>query len=207
MDYVENTHEAADRVKGFLKKYGNTILTIILVGVIAIVGLQYWHKHQAKVGQQASITYENLLGMVVQKKEIQVQSIANDLITNYSGTPYASLASMVLAQQAVAKAKYAEAIKYLTWSIEHSKSKSIKAIAQIRLARVYIANKQAQKAIVTTTEVTAKPFMAQANTVQGDAYLSLKNKVKAKAAYQQALAEVDEKSPLYAYVEMKLYSI
>lgn len=207
MAYPENSIEAADRVKQFLKKYGNTLSTVLLVIIIAIVGLQYWHKHEAKVNQQASVAYENLLGTVTAKKTIQLQALADQLINDYSGTPYAKLAALIIAKEAVNDKKYSVAITKLQWVVEHAKSASIKAVAQLRLARVMISNKQSAEALAVLQSVKPQEFLAEADTVKGDAYFALNKEPQAKQAYNSALNLADKASPLYSYIQMKLYSI
>jgi predicted negative regulator of RcsB-dependent stress response len=207
MGYVENTMETSDKVKYFIKKYGNAFSTVVLIIILGLVGLQYWHKHETKVSQQASIAYQNLLGVAAENKTIEVQALANQLMTDYSGTPYAKLAAFMLAKQAVTENKYPLALTKLQWVVDNSKSPAIKAIATLRLARVMIENKQAQQAITLLNGVTQSEFIAEADTVKGDAYLALQQKAQAKQAYTAALAAADQASPLYSYIQMKLYSV
>lgn len=207
MDYLENTHEAADRVKHFLKRYGNVLFTVILVVIVFIIGLQYWHKHQTKVEDNASVVYENLLGSVATQQNPQIQAFANQLINDYSDTPYASYAGLMLAKQAVNENKLPLAMTKLEWVISNADVPSIKNIAIIRLARVQIAANEAKQAIKTLDQVKQAEFLALANTIKGDAYLALKQTKQAKLAYMQALKEVSSKDTLSAYIQMKLYSL
>lgn len=207
MDYVEVEDDETDQVKKFLKKYGNALLTIILVIVLGIVGMQYWHKHQTKVAAEASITYENLLGSIAAKQVPQTQAFANQLMEDFSSTSYAKMAALIMAKQAVEANKLPLAMTKLQWVVDNASSKSIKAIAQVRLARVQISANEAQQAIKTLSSVKPIEFMAEANMVKGDAYMALKKTADAKVAYTQALKDAAPKTSLYAYIQMKLYSI
>ena len=207
MNYVEIEDDETDQVKRFLKKYGNVLLTIVLVIVLGIVGMQYWHKRQVNVAAEASITYENLLGSIAAKQAPEAQAFANQLMQDFSGTPYAKLAALIEAKQAVEDNKLPLAMTKLQWVVDHANSKSIKAMAQIRLARVQISANEMQQALKTVANVKPAEFMAEANMVKGDAYVALKQTDNAKIAYTQALKDADSKTPLYAYIQMKLYSL
>lgn len=207
MNYVDIEDDESDQVKKFLKKYGNMILTLILIIILGIVGLQYWHKRQAKNAMEASITYENLLGSLAAKQQPQVQAFANQLMQDFSGTPYAKMAALITAKQAVQANKLSLAINKLQWVVEHASTASIKAIAQIRLAEVLIADNKAKQAIEAVSNVKPAAFLAQANMLKGDAYSALKQTAQAKQAYTTALKQAEPSSSLYAYIQMKLYSL
>jgi predicted negative regulator of RcsB-dependent stress response len=207
MDYIENNHEAGERVKRIWDKYGNIISIVILLIVVAIVGRQYWHRHDAKIAGQASATYVGLLDAAATHKGPQVEALASDLMQNYSSSPYASMAAMIYAKQAVLDNNLPLAITQLTWAAGHAQDESFKSIAQLRLARVLIASKKPAQALTLLQTVQLPEMQAQAEATKGEAYLSLKQPVKAKQAYQAALTAAKKDSPLYAYIQMQLYSI
>ncbi len=207
MDYVENTHETTERLKRLWKKYGNLVVTLILLIMVIIVGLQAWHKHKVKVAIQASALYDNLLVNLEAQKNAQVKGLANQLLNNYASSPYAELAVLLLAKQAITNKQLSLATTNLQWVIEHAKSSSIKAIAQIRLARVWLAEKKAAQALSLVQQVRTVNMLSIASVVKGDAYLQLKKVAQAKLAYQQALKAMAPNEPLYAYTQMKLYSL
>lgn len=205
MDYVENKLETADRVKKFWTKYGNIIVTTILVIMLLIVGKQYWQRHEVKMAAQAASIYQNLL--MGENNQPQTQALANQLMTEYKNTAYASLAAFVLAKQALAQQNYAVAQRQFTWVINNTDVKSFKAMAQISNARLLIAQNQPQPALALLEQVREKEFMGEVWLVKGDAYLALKENVAAKEAYQQAVNDLELTSPLHNYAEMKLYSL
>lgn len=205
MDYVENRVETAERVKKFWAKYGNTITLLILVVMFLIVGHQYWQRHLQKVGAQAAVVYENLLNN--SGNAPQAAALGNQLMADYGKTPYASMAAFLLAKQAIAQSNLPLAQTQFQWVIAHTKVAAFKAIAKINMARVLLAQNQPAQAIDVLQSVRVKEFMGEALLVKGDALLASQQPDAAKAAYQQALNEIDKTSALYAYAEMKLYSL
>ena len=207
MDYVENSHETEERVKRWWSHYGNVISVVIVVIVLTIIGLQYWHHHQHKMAMQASVIYENLLMNIADGKSTQVQSLANHLVNEYDNTIYAQLAAMLLAKQALHDGKLSLAAAKLQWVSRQTKVASIKAIAQVRLARVLLAEKKPQQALRVLQAVTEKNMLALAGVVKGDAYASLQQPQQAKKAYTNALKLMHKTDVLYEYTQMKLNTI
>lgn len=201
------TQLETQRFKYFWKKYGNAITTIILIVLLIIVGWQYWQRREVKLTTQASAIYENLLVSYANQNSTQAQALANQIIDDYSRTPYATMAAFLLAKQAVDQNQLNVAIDKLQWVIKQTRDPSFKAIAQIRLARVLLASQQPTQALEILNAVDAKDFLAEADAIKGDSYVALKQFPQAKTAYQQALIAMQKDSPLYAYVEMKLNNV
>jgi predicted negative regulator of RcsB-dependent stress response len=207
MDYVENRIETAERVKKFWTNYGNIITIFILVVILLITGYQYWQSHKAKVAAQAAGFYQELVTNVNLHNTPQILGISNQLTQQYAGTPYATFAAMVLAKQAISQNNLAAAISQYQWIIEHTNVQSFKTIAQLDIARILLAQNNPQQAMQTLAMITQNEYMGQAQMLTGDAYLAMQQRDKAKDAYQQALNELETSSPLYTYVEMKLYNM
>ncbi|MSP53734.1 MAG: tetratricopeptide repeat protein [Gammaproteobacteria bacterium] len=193
--------------KFFWQKYGNAISSIILVVLLIMVGWQYWQRREVKLTTQASAVYESLLVSYANKNDPQTQALANQIIDDYSRTPYATMAAFLLAKQAVEQNQLTVAIDKLQWVVKHTNDPSFKAIAQIRWARVLLADQKITQALDVANAVDAKEFLAEADAIKGDSYVALKQFPQAKAAYQQALAIMPKESALYSYVEMKLNNV
>lgn len=207
MSYVENSFEKEERVKQLWNKYGNHVVSVIVIIMFFIVGLQYWNKHQVKVNAQASVAYENLLSSAVAKKNTEVEDLSQQLINDYSSTVYAKLAALLYAKQAIDNKQYATAEEKLQWVVRKASSASFKAIAQVRLARVLIADNKAEQAVTVANAISPAEFQAEANMIKGDAYFSLKNVASAKQSYQSALKAATINTPLYTLIQMKFYSL
>ena len=207
MDVVQNNHDAAESLKKFLSNYGNLMGTLIIILLLLIAGSQWWNKHKANAAAQASVVYENFLVSYQANNEPQIQALSQDLMTQYSSTPYAEMTALMLAKQFVQAGNLQGAAASLQWAVDHAPDHALKAVAQLRLARVYLALQQPQNAISALNGVEGKYFLSQANLLKGDAYLAEGKTSDAKTAYQVAYDLADPNTPFASYVAMKLYDL
>jgi predicted negative regulator of RcsB-dependent stress response len=132
--------EQVERIKKWCRDYGVGIIMGISFAIVITIGWRYWQQTQEDNLVMASLKYNNLLNaMVDQSKQATAESIASGLLRNYPKTPYASLAALQLARQAVYQNKLTEAEKRLAWVLQYTKSSTLRAVARIRLARVLLA--------------------------------------------------------------------
>lgn len=139
--------EQAERIKKWCREYGIGILVGIVFAIIASIGWHYWQQKQENNLISASINYQNLLDASITQKSATSIRIANTLLQNYSRTPYASLAALQLAKQAVNQNKLTDAERQLTWVVQHGQSGTLRAVARTRLARVLLAEGQPERAL------------------------------------------------------------
>ncbi len=182
--------EQIQQIKAWLKQYGPTVLAGVLIAIAFSAGWQYWQSYRNKVLTHASGVYDEMLVLRTQNDTNSAAVQAKKLLDHYSSTPYAQMAAMMLARDAVLKKNYPEAIKQLNWVLNHSKEYSIKEIARIRLARILIMQKNPEAALDLLKKLDDKNFIGLVDEVRGDAYLAQNNVVSARQAYQLALSEI-----------------
>lgn len=191
-------------IKNWWKKYGNTILLSVILVLGASFGWRFWHNYKNKRAAQASVLYEQMISANTASKISDFKLFATHLIKDYASTPYASLASLLLAEQAVNANNLALAKQDLQWVIEHGSNDSFQQIARIRKARILIADQQLQPASQLLQQVDDKAFMPAINETRGDIFAAQGDKTKALQIYKQALHEVTQKSVMRSMLEMKI---
>ncbi len=187
--------EQIEQLKAWVKQYGLTVLAGVAIAFVAVSGWRYWQEYQNNILIQASSIYDIMLdarSQATDKSLADATVKAKKLLADYPKTPYAPLASMMLARDAVAHQNYTEATKQLTWVIDHSNNNALREIARLRLARIAIAEKHPESAIDTLKIVDDKNFAGLIEEVKGDAYLRLNDTTKAKAAYELALQQLPQ---------------
>lgn len=168
--------EQAERIKGWCREYGLGIMLGIIFAIVASIGWHYWQQARENNAINAAMEYESLLAVAMQKNNLAtVESIAEGLFQHYPKTPYASLAALQLAKQAVNQNNLSEAENKLTWVIQHGKSESLRAVARTRLARVLLAENQAERALKVLDENDNAAYQPLILEEKGDIFWRLGN--------------------------------
>lgn len=193
MEIFNTEEQQVEAIKRFWKENGVAIIAGVVLGLGGLYGWRYYETTTLEKNMAQSNAYSILLEQsqtgtdnAELAKQLQTFAQAN------SGTPYAVLASLVAAKEAVAAKDYAAAIEAFNAVIATTEQKEIKALAQIRLARVQLENNDAAGALTTLSASMPRAFVAQQEELKGDALLASGDAAKAKSAYLAAQAAVQE---------------
>ena len=202
-DHLLTEQEQIQQLKSWLKNYGPTILLGIIIALLLSTGWRYWQYHKTKVSLHASSIYDEMLTARAQNNSGETLNTAKKLLDHYASTPYASMASLMLARDAVLKKNYPEAIKQLEWVINHADNRALRQIARLREARILITQKNPQLALSLLGKINDKTFMGLIDEVKGDAYLAMNNKLAAQKSYGSALTELPNAEVTRPILQMK----
>lgn len=195
--------EQIQQLKNWLKQYGPSILAGIIAAIAITTGWHYWQAYREKILTHASAVYDEMLTLRAQGNSNDAVIQGKKLLEHYPRTPYAQLAALMIARDAVLKKNYPEAINQLNWVIAHSRNKSIREIARLRVARILITQNKPQDAINFLNTVEDKNFNGLIDEVKGDAYLSMNDKVAARNTYKLALDELPNAEVTRPILQMK----
>ena len=201
---VLDEHEQGELVQKWLRENVLTILIGVGIGLVLIFGWQQWHSHRAQHNLDAATQFQVLTGDADKKDYDAVKQISAKLKSDYADTPYAVLASMREAEFAVQRADLDGARVALDWAYQHAGVDALKALAGIRLARVELARTKAQDALDLLDHLPASAYTSEVAELRGDALVALNRREDARAAYNDALANLDPNAPNRAFVQMKL---
>jgi predicted negative regulator of RcsB-dependent stress response len=196
-------YERLAQFKKWYKKYGNWAFVIVIAALLAIVAWQYWHHQQDKNAERASGIYAQMMTNVSSGNWETIEPAANELIKNYSATPYAKIAAFTLAQHAVKNNNLEEAAKWLRWVVGYSQQPMLSQLARLRLANVLISLNKAQEALDVVTPAE-QMYPAQTSAVRAQAYLALDKKAQARTELLKAIEAMPSDSPLLAMLQMQL---
>lgn len=204
MDEFLSEQEQVERLKKWWKDNYKSILAGIIIALIIIFGWRYW-QHRTQVRSLTGSAMYNQMGQLLAAGQgPQALQVANQLVNNYSDTPYAAQAALAMAQYDVGSNKPDDAMQMLDWVIKHSKDDGLKLLARLRLARVKLSVGDPKAALVALSGVAASGFAALFDEARGDAYIKLGETAQARAAYQRALNEWTPEMGDKSLLQMKL---
>jgi predicted negative regulator of RcsB-dependent stress response len=199
--------EQLDELKHFWKQYGDFItwgLIIVLGAFAAWNGYQYWQRSQAA---QASVMYDEVDRSVQSGDIAKIDRSLADMKERFGGTTYAQQAGLLAARAYYDKGNIDASRAALTWVAEKSSDESYQAIARLRLAGLLLEKKAYDEALQQASGTFPKAFTALAADRRGDIFVAQGKKAEARAEYEKAYKELDERAEYRRLVEVKLNAL
>jgi predicted negative regulator of RcsB-dependent stress response len=185
---METEDQQVEELKKWWKENGSSIITGVVLGLAVLFGAKSWFAYQERIAKQASGVYTLMMTAIEQGENTAASAKAGILITDFSSTPYASLAAMALAKFRAEDGDLEAARTQLQWVLD-SGSGVIRDTARLRLARILIDLQEYDEAMTQLDKVEASTGQDGILVeVRGDIH-SVRGEVQqAVGAYQSALA-------------------
>lgn len=207
MEIYRTEQEQIDQLKSLWRQYGKPIIVGVILALVMSYGWNYWQSQQDAYRIQASVIYSQLLNNAEHDDTLGVESQAKQLMSKFKKTPYAILAALQLAKQAVVTNNLDEAQAKLQWASAHAKDPALKQLAILRMARVYIAQNKPTQALDILAKENIDIYASYAEEVRGDALLTMHKPEQAREAYAKALKLAPDVENIRALLKMKYDAI
>lgn len=191
MEVYESEREQIDAIKKWWKQNGKAVMAGLVLGLISLVAWQQWQAYHKGQREGASMEYEVLIGELQQNNQQAVRDRGKRIMGEYANTPYAMMTGLILAKMSVESGDLPGARAYLQTVVNDAKQSQIKQLAQLRLARVMLAQGEADAALKLINETSNVGYVALHNEIKGDILVALGKKDEARAAYQAALKALE----------------
>ncbi len=204
MDVHASEKEQIENLKKWWKENGSSLITGALLGLSLLFGGKTWMNWKESQAQNASNIYAQMEAALKRNELETVRGQANELIGNYTGSGYATLAALTLGKLAMQDKEPEAARAQLEWALEHARSAQLGNIARTRLIRVlidsaaYDAADAQLKAVVDPGEY--RYIYAE---LRGDLAWARGDEQAAAAAYREALDGLPPQAPNGAYLRVK----
>lgn len=197
-------HEQGELVRKWLRENAMSIVVGVGLGLVLIFGWQQWKARSVRHAAEASAQYHALTDAVAAQHDEDAEKIAEAIRADYPKSVYAVLAALRQADTASIKGDLAAAASALDWADQHAAIPSLKSLVTIRLARVKLAQGDAEGAIKLLDGVKKDDYAALGEEVRGDALVKLGRTDAARSAYEDALTHLDPQAASRGFVQMKL---
>lgn len=201
---VLDEHEQSELVRKWLRENLMSIVVGIAIGLLLIFGWQQWRTRTALHKAEAAAHYHAFEEALDAKRDSDAKTIADALRKDYGDTIYAAFAALRQAASAIGKGDDAAAAEALAWAEPKGEMPAIKAVIELRMARLSLDQGDADAALKRLNAIPKADYPAYVNELRGDVLVKLGKPGEARAAYQEALAKLDEMAPHRAFLQMKL---
>ena len=201
---METEEQQVEELKKWWKENGSAIVTGVVLGLAILFGAKAWFSWQEREAQQASAIYNIMMQAANQGDNKTATDNAGVLIADFSGTPYASLASMLLARFRIEEGELDAARVQLQWMLDNGDSDVLLNTARLRLARVLVSQQEYDGAMALLDQVSADGGQdGLLEEVRGDIH-SLRGEAQlAVTAYRSALELMTDEYPGRHLVQLK----
>jgi predicted negative regulator of RcsB-dependent stress response len=196
--------EELDKLKAWWKNYGTSVIFGVLLGAAILIGFRYWTHYTEQRLQTASVLYDRMMQDFRSKRPAMAFKSGESLLNDYSSTPYAGMAGLMLARMDFEAGDAAGGRKHLQWVVEHAKDAATMHAARLRLARINLDSGDKQAALALLEAKDQAGFEAEYAELKGDIHLAQGQREQARAAYREALKQLPAGSPYAPVLNMKL---
>lgn len=193
---METEDQQLEDLKKWWKENGSSIITGVVLGLAVLFGTRSWFAWQERTAQNASVIYS----VMMREAESGDARVASDnaatLIADFSGTPYASIAALLLARYRIEDNELDAAKAQLQWVLDNESSDEIRTTASVRLARVLVSLADYDGALALLDAIEAGGSQqGLVSEVRGDIYTQRGDSQQAVDAYSEALLLLPANSP------------
>lgn len=207
--------EQLDRAKSLAKKYGSSVVTGVLVLLIAFFGWNYWNKKQKVEAQNETARVQQLMDQAQaltptsDKMALnRLVTAADDIVKKDNNSVQAIQAQFIISKAYFDRGDYVSAERELK-KVQSSQLKDAGMIAlvNLHLAHVQIAEKKYDDALKTLDLVQLSSFKSTVNEVRGDIYVAKNDTVNARKAYEAAWSAAVERKQQPQVLQLKLENV
>jgi predicted negative regulator of RcsB-dependent stress response len=181
-----NEKEQWERVLAWLREQGPWILAGVGVALAVYGGWHYWQDRTQQRNLAAAARYDQVIEAFGRNDVNGGFRLADELVKAFPSTAYADQANLAVARIQVENRQLEPAAVRLRQVLASNRDPELALIARLRLARVELAQGNADGALKTLDAVNPGAFAARYAEVRGDVLLAKGDRDGALRAYREA---------------------
>jgi predicted negative regulator of RcsB-dependent stress response len=211
VEIYDTEEEQVEALKRWWKENSTSTIVGLVMGLVIILGWNYWQDHKKEQAAQASATYDQLLKVLDEGKKdsaspaalpssMEVEKLAERMKEQFKGTEYAAFSGLFEAKLKTQQGDLAAA-KQILKTVASESNKQLSNIAKIRLVRLMLATGEYEQGLQVINSVDAKEaasYSANYDELVGDLYVALDRLDEARTSYQNAMRN-GQPSPLLQF--------
>lgn len=202
--YDLEEQEQIDALKHFWRENGRLIIAAVVAFIVGVGGTQGWKYYKRSQAEQASLQFVKLEDAVGKGDVNEIRNVAQDIIADFAGTPYAPMAALVVAQTEREAGDLDAAAQRLEWVVDNAHSEEVQTIARLRLAAVMLDQEKYDAALQLLDHDVTQAFVGTFADLRGDVLVALGKNADARVQYERALESSRDNSAWRDVVQFKL---
>ncbi|PHM46231.1 membrane protein [Xenorhabdus mauleonii] len=204
MEVYTTETEQVDAIKRFFATNGKYLAVGLILGIGALIGWNYWKGHQTNQLYETAESFEKMNKSLVSGSKESIA--AAETFANETNNIYGVMTDLELAKQAVEQNNLAQAEKNLLAASGKAKDGDMQSIANLRLARVQLAEDKTDAALKTLEQIKGKGWVVAVEDIRGDILAKKGDIAGARAAYSNGLG-ADGPQIMKDFMKIKLNNL
>lgn len=186
VDEFLSEREQAEQLRNWLRANWIWMAAVVALVVGGYYGWQWWQSRQATESLAAEARFSAMLEALAGNDREEGARIGNEIATAHSDTPYADQALLLLARLDVEGGNLGQAESRLAGVAQESDDPELRLVAQLRLARVQLAQGRHDAALAALEAARQPATEARVEELRGDVLLARGDVAGALAAYRKS---------------------
>lgn len=188
----ETDEEQIDAIKKWFSRWGNFVFGGLLLVVVGYGGYWFYGYQQTQNALAASDQYQQVLRLVNGQDQLSaadqdaLEALFLSLSSDFPDSTFAVYTALFQARFAVNEQQYEQAQEHLQWALAATADAGLKAIINLRLARLEYAMGEADGVLARLDSVPAAGQQVGYAELRGDVHAAAGRRAEARAAYAEA---------------------
>jgi predicted negative regulator of RcsB-dependent stress response len=202
--------EQLEAFKAWWKDNRNQLLGMLVIVAVAVGGWRSWQYYQRTQADQAANLYQQCTEQLASRDARRINDAAAAVTDKYASTAYAARAALLAAQmneQGLGNGQgkdLARAKTQLQWVVDHASEDTLKDVARLRLAAIFLDEKNYADALKQLEAKHADSFDGLYADLRGDVLSAQGKTDEARSSYKLAYEKIDAQSMYRNLIQMKL---
>ncbi|MEO8161368.1 MAG: tetratricopeptide repeat protein [Arenimonas sp.] len=202
MEYDE--HEQGERVRGWLRDNGSSLITGIAMGLALVFGWQWWQGRGLQHKEEAAGQYQTYSEALVAKDEAKAKVLSKQLGEKFGDTAYSTLATLREAAFQHDTGHDDRALALLRAARPKVTDPGLVELFDIRIARLLLLSGKLDEAGKALAAINSPRYPQVVNELRGDVAIAQGKRDEARKDYERALGVLDQAAPTRQLLELKL---
>jgi predicted negative regulator of RcsB-dependent stress response len=202
--------EQLEAFKAWWRENRNQLLGMLVIVAVAVGGWRGWQYYQRTQADQAANLYQQFTEQLASRDAKRINDAAAAVTDKYASTAYAARAALLAAQmneQGLGNGQgkdLARAKTQLQWVVDHASEDTLKDVARLRMAAIFLDEKNYADALKQLEAKHADSFDGLYADLRGDVLSAQGKTDEARSSYKLAYEKIDAQSMYRNLIQMKL---
>lgn len=207
MEVYATEEQQWEAIKKWMKRYWDRLSWLIIIVLAIIAGGNYWRHHIEKERERAGNEYMSFVLTLTDEDMAVALKKGTQFIAEFPKSPYSALVALALAKDLVAREQLDESEHFLNFVMTEGQTQPLRALARVRLMRLYWAQNEFEKGLALYDESKAVGFITELAEIKGDILVKQKDTAGAINAYKTAYVAAAQSGMIGPLLKMKMENL